>query len=72
MSSTAAELATYRAAQARILQGQSVVVDGRSLTMPDLKTVEDRIDVLERKLRSEGNAAAGRGDHALADFSGCG
>lgn len=72
MSLNAARLAAYRAAEARILQGQSATVDGRSLTMTDLATIREGITQLERLIRSEANAAAGRGDHALADFSGCG
>lgn len=68
--STATRLQAYRDAETRVLLGQSVSIAGRTLTLADLATIRSGIAELERKLRLEANGAAGRGGHALADFSG--
>jgi hypothetical protein len=63
-------LDAYLAAEVKILTGQSVTIDGRSLTRADLSVVTKQIAVLQTAVNQELAAAAGRGGRfSQADFS---
>ena len=61
MSTTAARLAAYEAAELKILEGQSINAFGRMLTRADLATVQATITRLQQQLaREQAQAAQGR------------
>lgn len=59
MSDTAARLASYKAAEARILKGQSWRMGERQLTSADLGEVRKAITDLQAQLARETAGAAG-------------
>lgn len=67
---TTERLAAYQDAERRVLLGQRINVAGRDFTLADLAVIRTGIAELERRLRSETAAAAGRSGYAVADFSG--
>jgi hypothetical protein len=64
----AARLAAYLAAEAAILQAQSVGAGDRNLRRAELADVRAQIDILQRQLARE--KTGGRPRIALADLSG--
>jgi hypothetical protein len=63
-------LDAYLAAEAKILGGQSVTMDGRSLVRANLAEVRTEIARLQMLVTREQNATAGRGGRfSQADFS---
>ena len=71
MSSARDRLALYYAAETRVLEGQSVRMGDRQLTLADLSEIRKAIEQLKRELHVEDARAAGRSNPgiALADFS---
>ena len=63
-------LDAYLAAEAKILAGQSVTMDGRSLTRAALADVRSEIAILQAMVSREQAASCGRGGRfSQADFS---
>ncbi len=50
LSTLQSDLATYRAARDKILNGQSYTIGSRQLRRPDLAEVEKRIEQLEYRI----------------------
>lgn len=72
MSTTEARLAAYLAAEQKILMGQEVRYEDKSLKNTDLREVRDQIDKLQRQLARERAAANGRSGigFSVANLSG--
>lgn len=66
MSDTQTRLDAYKAAELKILDGQSVEMNGRRLAYADLQEVRRAITQLERKLAREATPGS---NIKLADFS---
>lgn len=56
-----AQLAAYLAAEEKVLLGQSGTVDGRSLTLADLDSIQRGIKLWEQRVDVLQNKALGRG-----------
>lgn len=56
-----ARLTLYLAAEAKILAGQVVEIDGEKLTRANLESVQAGIDVWSKRVQEATNAASGRG-----------
>lgn len=72
LPTTEDRLAAYLDAEARILRGQSVQMDGDQLDLADLEAVQKEIRRLQGMLATEKRHAAGdrsRVQTSLADFS---
>jgi hypothetical protein len=59
----------YLAAEAAILNGQSITFAGRTLTYADLAEIRKGRKEWERKAQAEARGTAGGLRHQLADFS---
>lgn len=68
MSPNRQRLNAYLDAEARILRGQSVRLDGRERRMADLEVVRKEIERLTRVCNAE--SRAGSASFATADFGG--
>lgn len=71
LPTTQERLAAYLDAEAKILRGQSVQMDGEQVDFADLEAVQKEIRRLQRQVTAEKRAAAGggRAGVALADFN---
>lgn len=70
-SANALLLASYVAAEEKILSGQSYAINGRELRMPDLAEVRKERARLQMIVAREDAVACGRGGRfAQADFGG--
>ncbi len=69
MSTTAERLAAYEATELKILSGQSVRHNGRSIERANLEAVQKQISSLRRQLAREQRAAAGGGAAGSLDYS---
>jgi len=56
-----AKLAEYLAAETKVLKGQSVSIDGETLTRANLDAIQRGIDAWDRRVKALANAAFGRG-----------
>lgn len=71
MSTASDRLQLYLNAEAAILSGQEVRLDGRSRRMPDLPWVQEQINRLQRQVSAETRSANGGTGirYQLPDFS---
>lgn len=56
-----AKLAEYLAAETKVLKGQSVSIDGETLTRANLDLVQRGIDAWDKRVKNLSNSASGRG-----------
>jgi hypothetical protein len=56
-----AKLAEYLAAETKILRGQRVELDGKSLTRANLEQVQAGISAWDKRVKELAGAASGRG-----------
>ena len=71
MSAATDLLSAYQAAELAVLKGQSYSMNGRQLTLANLKDIREGKAAAQRAVDAEVNAAAGRRSGILfADFSG--
>lgn len=56
-----ASLAAYLAAEEKVLTGQSATVDGRTLQMADLASIQRGVKLWEQRVNVLENKALGRG-----------
>ena len=54
-------LAAYLAAEEAVLGGQTVQIDGRSLTLANLAAIQSGINVWDARVKNLTQASAGRG-----------
>ena len=56
-----AKLAEYLAAETKVLKGQSVSIDGETLTRANLEMIQRGIDAWDKRVKNLSNSASGRG-----------
>lgn len=56
-----AKLAEYLAAETKVLKGQSVTIDGETLTRANLDMIQRGIDAWDKRVKNLFASAAGRG-----------
>lgn len=61
LATAEARLAAYLAAEAKVLAGQRVEIDGQSLTRANLEQIQSGIDRWDAKVKELSASAAGRG-----------